>query len=170
MSEGILGNATGGFGFPKTYIIADSDGNELVATYVESETIFTATDNDVREGMVYASDSGVSEGKKNIPAYRTERGTCMIFDGEELVLADMEKYEQYDYTQLQCIIAPFNSSVKESVASDKIVLYDSVYPINSITPLSTVSKNANDKSISLNLVNNSGQDYIIHYFTYREEV
>lgn len=170
MSEGILGNATGGFGFPKTYILTDENGNELTGVYVESKTIFTATDNDVREGKVYASDTGVSEGTKNIPAYRTTQGACVIFDGDAFVIEDMDKYNMYDYTQLQCIIAPFDSYAEQSVASDKIVLNNNVYSTNSSVSLSSLTKDSENKLIHFNIINNSGKDYVIHYFTYREEV
>ena len=168
MGEGILGNATGGFGFPKTYIITDSDGNELTCVYVESETIFTATDNDVREGMVYASDNGVSEGTKNIPAYRTYKESYLIFAGESFSIP-LSDYNLYDYTGLQCIIAKFNTNFTDSVDTDKIVIDNHVYGVNSTTILSNISKNSTTKSIDLNINNDSENDYVIHYILYREE-
>lgn len=171
MSNVIYGNAVGGGAAPlKTLILEDESGNELFGVVTGSEVIFTATDNDVREGMVYASDNGVSIGTNNIPAYRTEQGVCVIFDGDEFVIDEMFEYSMYDYTQLQCIIAPLNSVASASVASDKIVLFDNVYSMNSLVSLATVSKDANNKTINLNITNNSGKDYVIHYFTYREEV
>lgn len=166
----ILGNAVGCYSpIGKTFIIEDESGNQITGVVTEQETVFTAGDNDVREGMVYAGDDGVSTGAKNIPAYRTERGHCLISDGDHFTVSAMSEYDQYDYTELQCIIAPYNSSIKGSVASDKIVLYDNVYSINSNTSLALVSKNIEDKSIDFNIINNSGRDYVIHYFTYRKE-
>jgi hypothetical protein len=170
MNEGILGNATGGFGFPKTYIITDSNGNELTGVYVESETIFTATDNDVREGMVYASDNGVSTGTKDIPAYRTNAGIELIAPSGSFSIV-LPKYNQYDYTVFQCMITLANmDDFGNSVETNMISINDSVYEVNSTIKLSDVSKNINTQSIDLNINNNSENYYIIHYFTYRQEV
>lgn len=168
MSEGILGNATGGFGFPKTYIITDSDGNELTGVYVESETIFTATDNDVREGFVYAGDGGVSTGSKNIPAYHTMKASKLILPNMSysITLAD---YDLYDYTKFQCVIAIRNTSISDSVAVNRVAIEDSVYEVNSSEVLSTITKNSDTKSIDFNITNDTEDIYVIHYFTYKEE-
>lgn len=168
MSEGILGNATGGFGFPRTYIIADENGNEVTGVYVESETIFTATDNDVREGMVYASDSGVSTGTKNIPAYHTRQGSRLILPNMSYSIP-LTDYDLYDYTRFQCVIAVRNTSISDSVAVNKVVIENNVYEVNSLEAISTIIKNLDTKSIDLNIVNNTDDIYVIHYFTYREE-
>lgn len=59
----IYGNVVGGYsGTPKTYIIEDEYGNQVTAVVVDEVTLFTATDEDVREGKVYAGDKGVSTG------------------------------------------------------------------------------------------------------------
>lgn len=166
----ISGNMVGSYSqMGKTFILMDENGNEITGVVVDQEAMFTAGDNDVREGMIYASDSGVSTGTKNIPAYRTERGFCVVFSGENFTIPYMSEYNQYDYTELQCIITEFNSDETDSVISDKIVLGDHVYATNSNNILSTVSKDMQTKSINLNLVNNTGKDYSIHYFTYRKE-
>lgn len=59
----ISGNMVGAYSpIGKTFIIVDEDGNEIIGVVVEKETVFTAVDNDVRVGKVYASDNGVSVG------------------------------------------------------------------------------------------------------------
>lgn len=59
----ICGNMVGSYSsIGKTFIIVDENGNELTGVVVDKEVIFTAEDNDVREGKVYASDEGVSIG------------------------------------------------------------------------------------------------------------
>ena len=59
----IIGNMVGSYSsMGKTFIIEDENGNELVGVVVDSEVVFTATDSDVRQGKVYASDEGVSVG------------------------------------------------------------------------------------------------------------
>jgi hypothetical protein len=78
----INGNMIGNGAAPlKTVIIEDADGNEMVGVVTGSEVIFTATDNDVRSGFVYASDGGISTGTKDIPAYRTYTGQEIILPG-----------------------------------------------------------------------------------------
>ena len=59
----INGNMVGSYSqIGKTFILVDASGKELTGVVVEQETVFTATDNDVRSGKVYASNDGVSVG------------------------------------------------------------------------------------------------------------
>lgn len=59
----ISGNMVGAYSqIGKTFILVDADGNEFTGVVVDQETIFTAADDDVREGKVYASNDGVSVG------------------------------------------------------------------------------------------------------------
>lgn len=167
----IVGNLAGCYSpMGKTFILQDENGVELATGVVtDQEKVFTATDNDVRENLVYASDGGVSVGTKNIPAYRTEQGVTGIPSGSDFVIT-LPEYNQYDYTKLQCIISLFNISVDESVVSDKVVINDKVFQTNSDTVLSNITKDANSKSIKLNINNDTDNMYVIRYFTYREEL
>ena len=57
----ISGNMVGSYSqIGKTFTLVDENGHEIVGVVVDKETIFTATDNDVRQGKVYASNDGVS--------------------------------------------------------------------------------------------------------------
>jgi hypothetical protein len=58
----IIGNMVGGTAPIKTVKIVDEDNNEIVGVVVDSEVVFTARDEDVLKGKVYASDDGVSVG------------------------------------------------------------------------------------------------------------
>ena len=163
------GNATGGFSFPKTYIITDSDGNEFTGVYVESETIFTATDNDVREGFVYAGDAGVSTGTKDIPAYHTYEGYRIITSGSRFNILNLDsKVDSYDYTKMQTIICPLNTSISDSVAAEKVSIGDNVYNVQSVNVISTITKNHADKVIDFGITNESDTLYIVRYFKYKE--
>ena len=63
----ISGNMVGSYSaIGKTFILVDEDGNEITGVVVDKQTIFTATDDDVREGKVYASNDGVSVGTLQI--------------------------------------------------------------------------------------------------------
>ena len=166
MSE-ILGNATGGFGFPKTYILTDSAGNEFTGVYVESETIFTATDNDVREGLVYASDNGVSTGTKVIPIYHAREGSKIITPGNELEVP-LEPNDIYDYTYLQCIICQWDTSLPLSLIDIYKVIDSNVYQTGSNVALQSVTKVEQTKSINLGISNTGDVPVVIRYCVYKE--
>lgn len=166
----IYGNPVGGALNAKTFILEVNDGKtEIAATVVGEETVFDATPNDVRTGKKFATSSGVEVGTKDIPAYRTTQGAVIIKPNENFSIV-LEGYSQYDYTKLQCLISKFNTSVDDSVAVDKVVIGDNVYAVNSTIPLAAVTKDAATKSIKLNIKNESSVDYVLRYFTYREEV
>ena len=166
----IYGNPVGGALNAKTFMLEVNGGEtEIAATVVGEETIFDATPNDVRTGKKFATSSGVEVGTKDIPAYRTAQGAVIIKPNENFSIV-LEGYSQYDYTKLQCLISKFNTSVDDSVAVDKVVIGDNVYAVNSTIPLAAVTKDAATKSIKLNIKNESSVDYVLRYFTYREEV
>lgn len=163
------GNPVGGFCYPKTYILTDENGTEMATGVVVGEkTVFTATDNDVRQGLVYAGDEGVSTGTKDIPIYRPAQGLVIINPNENFSIL-LDKYEQYNYTKLQCIISKFNTTLENSVAVDRVVIDDSVFATGSTTVLASVTKNQITKSIDLNITNNTSNKYVLRYFTYRKE-
>lgn len=166
----ISGNMVGTYSqLGKTFIITDVDGNELTGVVVDQETVFTASDNDVREGMIYASDEGVSIGTKNIPIYRTSAGMQVIIPNSNFSIP-MPEYNSYDYTVLQCMISLMDfDNIDNSINTSMIVLNDGVYEVNSVNKLANISKNISTQSIDLNISNDSENYYIIHYFTYREE-
>lgn len=153
----------------KTIVLEDESGNEIATgVVVGQKTVFTATDNDVRQGVVYAGAEGVSTGTKNIPAYRTEQGAVTIHSNESFSIL-LDEYEKYDYTKLQCVISKFNTTLSDSVAVDKVVIEDSVYATGSTTALASVTKNQTTKSIDLNITNGTSNNYVLRYFTYRKE-
>ena len=76
--DGIDGSSGGSEDGTQMYILVDEDGTEVPAVLVEEETVFNATANDIREGMVAATDAGVIVGTKEIPAYITTEGVQAI--------------------------------------------------------------------------------------------
>ena len=166
--SGLYGNATGGFGNPKTYILTDENGKEITGVLVDNVTVFDATTNDVRLGRTYAGDEGVKIGTKDIPIYRAEQGLVTVAPNESFSIL-LNQYKQYDYTKLQCVISKFNTTLNDSVAVDKVVIEDSVYATGSTTVLASVTKNPTTKSIDLNITNNTSNNYVLRYFTYRKE-
>lgn len=167
----ISGNMVGSYSqIGKTFILTDTDGNEITTgVIVNQETVFTATDNDVREGMIYASDEGVSTGTKNIPSYRTSEGYELIVPNSVFAITALSKNNNFDFTSLQCIITLFNSDIENSNASEKIVINNGVYNVGSNVKITDVTKDHINKSINFNITNNSENYYLIQFFTYKEE-
>ena len=166
----IYGNPVGGSLNAKTYQLECNGGTaEIMAVVVDEETIFDADVNDVRAGKVFATNNGVKVGTKNIPAYNTCEGYRIIAPNEEFKIV-LSASDLYDYTKLQCIICPFNTSISDSVAADRVVIDGNLYEVNSSTVLSEVTKDATEKAIKLGITNDISSSYIIRLFTYKEEL
>ena len=149
------------------YMIVTEDGEEFAQLTTQEEVELTATANDIRLGTTAVTEKGVTEGEKDIPLYHTEQSVKLIRANNPFVLSFRNK--QYDYTKLQAMTAPYNSSVSESVAVDRVVIDDSVYTTGSTEPISTVTKDDENKSINFGIMNGDSPS-VIRYFTYREEV
>jgi hypothetical protein len=166
----ISGNLVGSYSsLGKTFILVDEEGNEITGVCVDNPVVFTAGDNDVREGMVYAGDDGVSTGTKNIPAYHTLEGYRIITAGSELRIPNMDsKINYYDYTKLQTIVCSFNTNLSDSVSAEKVSIGDNVYDVQSTESLSTIIKNHDNQSIDFGITNELNKPCIIRFFTYKE--
>jgi hypothetical protein len=161
----ISGNLVGSYSqIGKTFVIQDEEGNEVIAVVTDQEQIFTATDNDVREGMVYASNEGVSTGTKKIPAYVTAKGYRLVTAGSDFFVP----HNDYDYTELQALFCAFNTTLDNSVSTEKVVIDDVVYNVNSTEALSTVVKDHDKGWIMFGITNESDNRYLIRYFMYKE--
>ena len=64
--------------------------------------------------------------------------------------------------------SPYHVSLSTSVADERVVIDDSVYPTGSLEPISTVTKDDENKSINFGIMNGDSPS-VIRYFTYREE-
>lgn len=165
----IYGNTVGATGgLPKSFLLETEDGVQLVGVTVGEETVFDATDNDVREGKIYASDNGVSTGTKNIPSYHTTTGYRLITSGSTFATYPLANLNLYDFTELQVIICPFVETVDNSTAAEKVVINENVYVVNSNEPIATVIRDGENKTINLGIINDSEGLYLMRYFTYKE--
>ena len=164
----LYGNMIGGGSAPlKTLILTDENGNEVVGVVTESIQVFDATPKDVRINKTFVGDNGIETGENTI-TYRTEQGVQLIRPNKDFVIP-LSEYNKYNYTELQCMLTPFNTNFEDSVAVDKVVLKNSVFAVNSTEQISSVTKDDSTKSINFNIVNTSGKIYLIHYFTYCQE-
>lgn len=150
----------------QTYLLVDESGKEVLAVLVDEDVNLTATEDDIREGTTAVTGTGVTTGIKVIPSYHTTEGVKVIRAGEsyEIIFDD----ELYDFTKLQAIICPYADGLASSVAAEKVVIEEGVYPVNSTELLATVSRDAKTKSINLGIVNNSDSMYLLRFFTYKE--
>ena len=164
----IYGNVVGAAGQAQTYILQDEDGNEIPAVLVDSEIVFDATVNDVREGKTFVSEKGVTVGEKEIPAYHTTEGVKYVPVGIEFVI-EIPRNNRYDFTKLQAIICPYNNTVEDSVSAEKVAIEKKLYNVGSTDPLAIITVDHDDKAIKLGIANNGDISYIIRYFTYKEE-
>lgn len=152
---------------PKSYIFVDENGNEIAGALVSQETVFDATENDVREGKVFATETGVKMGEKVIPAYHTSEGYQLITSGSVFKIP-LSTLDTYDFSKLQVIICPWAGSLAKSVAAEKVAIDEGVYAVNSTELLATVTKDGETKSINLGITNDSGNLYVLRYITYKE--
>lgn len=151
-----------------TYILVDKNGNEVPAVFVENETALTATANDIRLGKTAVTDSGVTKGTKDIPAYHTTEGFAAVPVGSEFEIW-IPRENGYDFTKLQAILCPFNTSVAQSVAAEKVAIENNVYVAGSTEALATITVDHETKKIKLGIKNDGDVPFVIRYFTYKEE-
>lgn len=153
---------------PEMYLLVDETGQEYPAVLVDEEVSFDATANDIREGKLAATDSGVTVGTKVIPSYNTSEGYAIITPQSKFTLKTLIKADMYDFTKLQIIICPYSESVSESVVAEMVVINEKVYLVNSNEVLATVKRDSINKMIDLGITNESESLYLIRYFTYKE--
>lgn len=151
------------------YLLTPPESDETVYAQLASQeaVTLTATPNDIRLGSVAVTEAGVVEGEKEIPTYHTQQAVKAIRENANFEITFRD--DRYDYTALQAMMAPFNSSLSKSVAVDKVVIEDNVYNVNSTDVLSVVTKDHENLSINLGITNGSSR-YVIRYFTYKEEI
>lgn len=164
----IYGNPVGGALNAKTFMLQVNGGEtEIAATVVGEETVFDATENDVRKGKTFASSNGVKIGQKNIPAYETRMGYFIVEPNESCSIP-LSDEDRYDYTKFQCIVVVHSSDYSSNVTTKYISMNDGLFSVETSSKVSNITKNSKTKSIDLNMTNNSSDVYEIIYITYKE--
>lgn len=149
-----------------TYILVDEDGVEVPAVFVDNETVFTATANDIRLGKTAVTEAGVTEGEKEIPGYFTEEGFVEISPGASLTIEMFS--DMCNYTKLQAIVCAFNTTIANSVAAEKVSIDSKVYDVRSTVALTSVVVDTVNQCINFGLSNTGAKPIIIRYFTCKE--
>lgn len=150
-----------------TYILVDEAGNEIPAVFVDNTQVFTATANDIRIGTTAVTDSGVTEGTKEIPAYITTEGIVAVPVGSSFIIPMHS--DKCAYTKLQALLCKFNSSLSDSVETDRVSIDGKVYNTQSAEAIATVTVDIDAQTINLGIVNTGDDPYVLRYFTYKEE-
>lgn len=168
--KAIIGGAGTGSDAPGTTIVLeDEEGNSVVAVLTDEEVDFTATPNDIREGMVAATDEGVTVGEKFIPSYFTSEGFIIIMPDKEFYIQPAD-HDLYDYTKLQALVCPFNTTIANSVSCEKVVIDNNLYEVLSTTSIGELERNHDNKTVELGIVNTTTVPYLVRYFTYKEVI
>lgn len=159
----------GGGGTEETaYILEDETGHQVYAALVSEETIVDATPNDIRAGVTAITESGITVGEKEIPAYHVTEGVELVIAGREFRIRIPER-DRYQYTKLQAILCPFNSTPDKSVSADKVCINDNIYAAGETISLATVTLDHDTKEVVLGIVNDTDSIFVIRYFSYKEE-
>lgn len=149
------------------YILRDSKGNERVGVLVDVETVLDATPNDIRKGVTAVTEKGITVGEKVIPGCLAHEGVKIIRPGKKFEVY-LPESNQYDYNLLQCLICDFKTSIDNSVATNKVVVGDDVYEVQSTDSISVVVRNHDAKSIDLGIINETDVPQVLRFFTYKE--
>lgn len=151
-----------------TYILVDENGTEIPAVLVDDPVELTAkAATDIRAGTVAITDEGVVTGEKEIPAYYVTEGSRKISIGSNFQIRIPQGRHQY--SKLQILLCAFGGTISTSVSTDRVGIGDCIYPVNSTSPIATISVNDETETIELGLTNDSDTPYVIRYFTYKEE-
>lgn len=149
-----------------TFILVDEGGNEYPAVYIDSDTVITATANDIRKGITAVTSEGVVTGEKEIPAYITSEGRKIVTNGSRFILSLPKGL--YDYTKLQAIFCPLNKTPSDSVAAKFVAIDGHVYAVDSTTDKTTITLDHEKSEVDFGFENDSGVPYVIRYFSYKE--
>ncbi len=166
----ILGNKVGGSRDVKTYKVILTDGETELGVFDcvcddKKYTQFTATCEDVAVGKTFACDEGICIGTNDYTNCRVTHGEHEVYPGVEFMIT-LENNHQWDYTYFTATMYPKTDDGKKAV--DKLVMDDAVYDMAG-NKLADVTKDAGEQTVRLNLVNMTGDIYILSYFTYRED-
>ena len=159
----IYGNKVGGARAEKTYIL-EVGGTELIGVVVDQKEVFDACPEDVVAGKKFACESGVGIGTNDASHCHVTNGIQEVAPGADFVLTLPEK-DQWDYSELQCMMAPKNSPY----AIDKVVLNDAVYDAAGIK-IADVTKDGKNDGVCFNITNSTSNTYLLYFFICKEEM
>lgn len=149
-----------------SYVLTNADGTQKVYAQLSSKEPITLTAgaNDIRKNTSAITNEGYTEGTKDIPAYFSTYGRKFVLADNEVTLTSPE----FDYKNIMVTIAPFNSSVDESVEVIYASIDDSMYEANSTTKVSDITVDLENETIHFGIT--VSELSVLRYFVVREEV
>lgn len=144
-------------------VTVDGEDKKFAQLYGEQKVDLTATANDIRIGTTAITDAGYLEGTKVIPAYYVGYGKKIVLADNDVTITN----PQYDYKELMITIAPYDTSVNESVSVEYVSIEDSMYEAKSATKISDISKDLINGQVNLGIT--ATEKSVVRYFITREE-
>ena len=148
-----------------SYVLTNGDGSAraYAVKSAEEAITLTATENDIRKETTAITNTGYTEGQKDIPAYYSTCAMKFIFAGEEAVI----DVPEYDYKDIMLTIAPFAASEKESTTINYVSVNNAVYETKTGIKISDITIDSDNNQTKLGLTPNELS--ILRYFIVREE-
>lgn len=148
-----------------TYCVTVDGENKKYAQLYRSEKVtLTATANDIRIDTSAITDTGYTEGTKDIPVYHSRYGKKILLSGKEAVISNPE----YDYKELMASIATYNSSTTDSVSVQYSSVDNALYEAKTTTKVSDITKDSTN--LQINLGTTVSEKSVLRYFVTREEI
>lgn len=149
------------------YILVDDSGTEIQAVLVDEDVELTATaKSDIRLGTTAITNEGIVEGEKEIPSYHTTEGFKLVPSGSKFVV--YLSNGKHEYTKMQAIFCPFNTTFDDSVAAEKVAISNNVYAAKSTVSEAPIMIINDPNGVDFGITNSSNISWLIRYFTYKE--
>ena len=148
-----------------SYVLTNADGSKRAYAVKNAEEAIslTATENDIRINTTAITDTGYTEGAKEIPAYFSTCAKKVINANVEAVI----DVPEYDYKNIMVSLAPYNNSVSESTAVNYVSIDNAMYEANSTTKVSEITIDTDNQQVKLGIT--PSKLSILRYFIVREE-
>ena len=148
-----------------TYLVTvDGENSAYTVLHGQEKVELNATTNDIRIGTKAVTETGVTDGEKEIPAYYSRYGERKFTKGTEVKI----KMKEYDDKSLMTSMATFNVDLDKSISVNATSIGDSMYECKSNTKLSDITKDSANEQINFGITAN--EDSVIRYFVVREEI
>lgn len=144
-------------------VTVDGVNKAYAQLYGKKKVELTATENDIRLGTSAITNTGYTDGKKDIPGYYVIYGYKAVQAGIEAVINYWPGIES-----LLVTIVPFDTSVSDSVAVKYVSVDKAMYESNSTTKISDISVDTVNERINLGVTPDVRS--ILRYFVVRKEV
>jgi hypothetical protein len=145
-------------------VTLDGENEVFAQLHGEEKVQLTATPNDIREGSVAITETGVITGEKFIPSYISRYGKKYVLANSEAVITGAAT----DYKQIMISIAPFDSSLDASVGINYVSVDDSVYDVNTGLKVASITKDVANDRVNLGVI--ATEKSVLRYFLVEEEV